>query len=86
MENKHEEYFSEQVLPVFKNLQNALEESNFEEHCFKPQQIQCWTYLLDEKDVIGILPTGFGKSAVYQLLSRLLPTRNTQVSTLYKLW
>jgi superfamily II DNA helicase RecQ len=78
MELKHKEYFSNEVLPVFKNLQNALDRSDFDAFCFKPQQIQCWKHLLDGKDVIAILPTGFGKSAVFQLLSRILPTQDRQ--------
>ena len=75
MENQHKQYFSNEVLPVFKGIQNALNQCDFGALCFKPQQIQCWVHLLDGKDVIGILPTGFGKSVLFQLLPMIFPTK-----------
>ena len=35
---------------------------------FKPKQVQCFERLLMSRDVIGVFPTGFGKSLIFQLL------------------
>ena len=35
--------------------------------------MQCWEHLSNGFDVIGILPTGFGKSAIFQLLADIIP-------------
>lgn len=37
----------------------------------KPEQKECIKELLSKKDVFGLLPTGFGKSLIYQLFPRL---------------
>ncbi|XP_031575438.1 uncharacterized protein LOC116309047 [Actinia tenebrosa] len=38
----------------------------------KPEQEDCILAVLDKKDVFGILPTGFGKSLIFQLLPRIM--------------
>ena len=39
----------------------------------KDEQKQCLESLaIDRKDVLGVLPTGYGKSLIYQLLPKLL--------------
>ena len=38
----------------------------------KSEQEDCILALLDRKDVFGILPTGFGKSLIFQLLPRVI--------------
>ena len=43
----------------------------------KPQQIQCFDYICKGHDVIAVLPTGFGKSVLFQLLPDILPTKTT---------
>jgi superfamily II DNA helicase RecQ len=43
----------------------------------KPQQIQCFDYICNGYDVIAVLPTGFGKSVLFQLLPDILPTKTT---------
>ncbi len=35
----------------------------------KPGQEECLVHILNEGDVVALLPTGFGKSLIYQLLS-----------------
>jgi len=30
--------------------------------CIKPLQVKCFEYLLKGKDIVAVLPTGFGKS------------------------
>ena len=44
----------------------------------KPKQLQCFEYLLQGFDVLSILPTGFGKSLVFQLLPDFLPVKSCQ--------
>ena len=39
--------------------------------CVKEEQKRCLRSVADKKDVFGILPTGFGKSLIFQLLPRL---------------
>ena len=41
-----------------------------------PKQIECFKYLLKGFDVIAVLPTGFGKSILFQLLPDLLPAKS----------
>lgn len=53
----------------------ALEKIDFPPVNFKLKQLQCLSQLLDGHDVIGVLPTGFGKSLIYQLLPLILPTK-----------
>ena len=61
------------VLSVFSRIQYAMSCCNkFPAFNFKPQQIQCWCHLLEGKQVIGLLPTGFGKSTIFQLLPFIL--------------
>jgi ATP-dependent DNA helicase RecQ len=60
---------------ILVRLSNVVDLYNLKEHCFKPQQVKCWEHLFLGKDVIGVLPTGFGKSIIFQLLSDVLPPR-----------
>jgi superfamily II DNA helicase RecQ len=39
-----------------------------------PQQKQVLNYLLAKNDVLAILPTGFGKSLIYQMFPLMLET------------
>ncbi len=34
----------------------------------KPEQEECLVHILNRGDVVALLPTGFGKSLIYQLL------------------
>lgn len=34
----------------------------------KPEQEECLVHILNGGDVVGLLPTSFGKSLIYQLL------------------
>ncbi len=34
----------------------------------KPEQEECLVHILNGGDVVALLPTGFGKSLIYQLL------------------
>ncbi len=35
---------------------------------WKPEQEECLVHILNGGDVVALLPTGFGKSLIYQLL------------------
>ena len=51
-------------LSVFSRLGYAFNRSNFPSFCLKPLQVKCFEYSLKGKDIIAVLPTGFGKFAV----------------------
>ena len=59
-------------LKIFQKLQKTLSTTNFPVIYFKPKQIQVFESILDGSDVIAVLPTGYGKSCLFQLLPGLL--------------
>ena len=59
-------------------IQSALERTKFPPFNFKLNQLKCLSHLLDGHDVIGVLPTGFGKSLIYQLLPLILPQKRNR--------
>ena len=63
-------------LEFFKDLSSALSRSEFPALMFKPKQVVCWEQLWLGKDVIGVLPTGYGKSVLFQLLPYILPQKD----------
>lgn len=65
-------------LEVFGHLQQALNKANFPDFNLKPKQVQSFHYLLEKKDVISVLPTGYGKSLLYQMLPDFFPCNNEQ--------
>ncbi len=52
---------------------------------FRPGQAEALTHLLDGKDVLAVMPTGSGKSLLYQLPSLILPGLTVVVSPLIAL-
>ena len=52
---------------------------------FRPAQEEIIRTLLDGRDVLALLPTGAGKSLVYQLTAQLLPGLTIVVSPLLAL-
>lgn len=69
-------------------LMNQLEtvlSKQFNLHAFRPGQKEIITDLLKGNDVLGILPTGSGKSLCYQLPAKLLPGTTIVVSPLISL-
>ena len=44
--------------------------------CLKDEQKKCISALLQKKDVLGLLPTGFGKSLIFQLHPRIFELVN----------
>ncbi|MFN3652189.1 MAG: RecQ family ATP-dependent DNA helicase [Armatimonadota bacterium] len=64
-------------------LRQLREQFGFEE--FRPGQEEIIRALLDGEDVLAVLPTGAGKSLVFQLASQLLPGVTVVVSPLIAL-
>lgn len=67
-----------------KELERQLEK-HFGYKTFRTGQIEIISDVLDGKDVLGILPTGSGKSLCYQLPSLLLPHLTVVISPLISL-
>ena len=44
--------------------------------CLKDEQKKCIAALLQRKDLLGLLPTGFGKSLIFQLYPRIFELVN----------
>ena len=54
---------------------SAFNRSNFPSFCLKPLQVKCFEYVLRGKHIVAVLPTGFGKSLLFQLLPDFLPVK-----------
>lgn len=68
----------ENVVEIFKRLQHSLEKNDAPTYIFKPKQVLCMEYLLKGHDVVAVLPTGFGKSLIFQYLCDVLPLKCTK--------
>ena len=66
---------SQDNLSVISRLVIALNRCNFPSFCLKPLQVKCFEYLLKGYDIIAVLPTGFGKLLLFQLLPDFLPVK-----------
>ena len=73
MAEKHET--TPREISVLKRLGSALNHCSFPSFCLKPLQVKCFEYLLKGQDVVAVLPTGFGKSLLFQLLPDFLPVK-----------
>ncbi|XP_028416773.1 ATP-dependent DNA helicase Q1-like isoform X2 [Dendronephthya gigantea] len=60
---------------IVKYIGIALNSANFPPLNLKPLQVKCLEYILNGKDVIGVLPTGFGKSLIFHILPYFMPTK-----------
>ena len=65
-------------IKVFRKLQDAISATNFPIIYFKPKQIQVFESILNHFDVIAVLPTGYEKTCLFQLLPRFLQQLNEQ--------
>ncbi len=70
--------------PATLDLHSLLRE-HFSHDTFRPGQEQNVRRLLAGRDVLAVLPTGAGKSLVYQLTAQLLPGTTIVVSPLLAL-
>jgi superfamily II DNA or RNA helicase len=64
-------------MEILNRIHIALHNAGMANRIFKPQQIQCFDYICKGHDVMAVLPTGFGKSVLFQLLPDILPTKTT---------
>jgi ATP-dependent DNA helicase RecQ len=72
-------------MPVSHSTLQALLEERFAHDAFRPGQERLIRCLLDGRDVLAVLPTGAGKSLVYELTAQLLPGITLVVSPLVAL-
>lgn len=68
----------DKVVNLFSRIQTSLECNNVAGFFLKPKQVACWESLLNGHDVLAVLPTGYGKSLIYQLLPDFLPRKCSQ--------
>ena len=54
------------------SVDNAIHKSLYLNINLKPKQVVCLESIYNKKDTVAILPTGYGKSLIYQLLPPLL--------------
>lgn len=64
-----------EFLTVLRRIEIALNDGEFPSFCLKPLQVKCFEYIFKGHDVIGVLPTGFGKSLLFHLLPKFLPVK-----------
>ena len=65
-------------LSVLRRVGFSLNNGNFPSLNLKPLQMKCFEYMLKGQDVIGVLPTGFGKSMLFHLLPDFIPVKTTK--------
>ena len=68
------------MLDFLSCLDFAIHRSVYTNVILKPKQVTCLESLFLGKDVLGILPTGFGKSLIFHLLPYLL-SRKREIQT-----
>ena len=64
-------------LSMLIRLGSGFNRCNFPSFCLKPLQAKCFEYLLKGKDIVAALPTGFGKSLLFQLYRIFCLSRRT---------
>lgn len=65
------------IVDIRKRIEIALHNAGKTDFSLKLQQLQCFEYMYQGNDVIAVLPTGFGKSILFQLLPDILPIKET---------
>ena len=65
-------------LEVLRRVKTALDNGQFPHFNVKPLQVKCLEYILKGQDVLAVLPTGFGKSLMFDLLPYFLPVKKTR--------
>ena len=63
------------AISVLSRLGSAFNRCNFQPFCLKSLQVKCFECLLKCQDIIAVLPTGFGKSLMFQLLPDFLSVK-----------
>ena len=59
-------------------LQSALLSTGFDKIILKVKQVTCLENIYLKRDLVAVLPTGYGKSLVFQVLPRLLKERDAK--------
>ena len=59
-----------------KRLQCSSEKNKLGDIFLKPKQVAYLDFLYHGRDVVAVLPTGFGKSLIYQVLPFLFPVKD----------
>ena len=79
-----------EFLSVLHRVGLSLSNGNFPSLNFNPLQVKCFESILNGQDVIGVFPTGFGKSMLFHLrtVGQRTPVRennfwNTLVSPVF---
>ena len=67
-----------EYLSVLRRVGFSLNNGNFPSVNLKPLQMKCFEYILKGQDVIGVLPTGFGKSILFHLLPHFIPVKTSK--------
>ena len=65
-----------EMITWIKNLQAVLDQYDIPGIIFKPKQMMCFEALYAGCNVISVLPTGYGKSIIFQLLADFLPPKH----------
>ena len=78
------------ALEFLRCVQKALLSADYDDIILKVKQVICLESLYLKKDLVAVLPTGYRKSLVFQVLLRLLREREetratTSAQTLHKL-
>ena len=78
------------ALEFLRWVQKALLSAGYDDIILKVKQVICLESLYLKKDLVAVLPIGYGKSLVFQVLLRLLREREetratTSAQTLHKL-
>ena len=69
------------ALEFLSYVQKALLSAGYDDIILKVKQVMCLESLYLKKDLVAVLPTGYGKSLVFQVLPRLLRERDTRATT-----
>ena len=70
-----------EFIAFFACLEFAMSNSSYSNIILKPKQVACLESLYLGKDVVCVLPTGYGKSLVFHLLPSLMFARNRSRET-----
>ena len=63
---------------VFRRVRFSINNSNYPSLNLKPLQMKCFEYMLKGQDVIGVLPTVFGKSMLFHFPTSFLFCKTTK--------
>ena len=69
------------VLEFLSCVQTALLSAGYDNIILKVKQVICLESLYLKKDLVAVLPTGYGKSLVFQVLPYLLKERDAAKSS-----